>query len=111
MIADQDHFPHSLITNFRKISLLHSTDKIFDLIGREYICCYHLDHELAPEDTMEQLIENKRWGHYGTISYVQRTNPFVFMDRLWWSIQSPMTKKKYLVDSAGTVYDVIYKNI
>ena len=111
MIADQEHFPHNLFTQFKKISLLHSTDNLFDLIGREFICCYHLEHELAPEDTMEHLIENKRWWHYGTLSYTHRTNPFVYMDKLWWLIQSPVTKRKYLVESWWATYDVTYKNV
>lgn len=109
MVVNKDHFPHSLFTHFKKINLLHSDDKLTDMIGREWICNYNLDHELAPEDTMEQLVMNKRWGRYGTASFLHTHNPFIFVDKLWWHVRSPVTQKRYLINNDWDTFSLTYK--
>lgn len=109
-IPDEDNFPHAVFGYFKKISLLHPNESLMDIIGKEWIACYHLERELEPEDRMDTIAPMKQWLHYGGAVYTHTSNPFTFIDKLWWNVQSPVSKKKYLINSDYNVYELTQKN-
>jgi hypothetical protein len=105
MVVDMENFPHRVFEAFKRVSLLHLDLKMIEYIARDWTACYHLDHELCPEDTMEKLMLNKRWGNRGALPMNFYNNPFVFADKLWWNTFSPISKTRALINSAGEVYE------
>lgn len=111
MVVDQEHFPHSLFSYFHRISMLHQDDIMADMIGREWFACYHLDHELCQDDLLDTLYENKRFINRGMIGATHMSNPFFYIDKLWWHIQSPVSRARYLVNSDWDSFELKMKNI
>ena len=106
MVPDVEYFPHKVFMPYKRITTLQSNSKILDLLGRDYVASYQLERELEPEDKLENLEKNKRWFAIGTEQAIINTNPFTYLDNLWWHIITPNSRKHYLLSSNGENYDL-----
>lgn len=106
MIPNMDYFPHYVFTPFKRITVMRSDMGLLDRLGRDYAASYQLERELEPEDTLEDLSQNKRWYRLGIEHTVIRQNPFNYLDQLWWHTITPASQRHYLWSSNGEIYDL-----